>query len=575
MPTRRRTAGTPARPWPRAPRPRRGLRRRGGTALLLAALCATPAAAVAGRPDTGRPDAPVERVRLELPLALLDRGLALLEPLAWPRQRALISLAASAGLGFDPLRPGAWTGAGLSGAGSLLLSLRDPGSGWHLQLVAPVADAQRLDDLLGRARRWLPAIAGPALRPVVQADTPAQVRALLGSAGLHDARRWLERRPRLLALRLGSRFVVLVQRQQRQLIVDLLAVAPRPAARGALAALEEPSTTAGSAAPATALLWASAAGLPLLARAGEDLGLLRPTLAPAVRAAHSDCHLVERVFHESALRELRLEFSPDGARPLSLTWTGPGSAVVSRHLLARDDGLALPGTGGAVAAGSFYLDSGRQLRSMPRSSALTRGAHHMLRKGQRCLGSEILPAVFAWPELLAALLDDVAAVGPRAALIVDSLRNLSVAVRRLRHTARPAIWAGLASVDAPAAAALRELYDLIFGRRALHRTGAHQYTLWGRGPLRGVEWGAPERQLIGFGGGHGEGAVAWFLARQAGPGSAAPPLAEAVVDLAALARQAGVPSPVLALLLPAPRPAALHARLDVTAGAISLTALLR
>jgi hypothetical protein len=395
----------------------------------------------------------------------------------------LVSLASASSLGFDALARAGWRSIGVDDTHPLLVALAPvdataPGALWHFRVVARVADPLPF-------AAW--AVRIPLLGDPWQAARPVR-GALASLLGLADARaeaaaaRSLTARGTIAVGAIPSLGALLmVRRAGAYAAVDLIRPAiPLAWARdGAriLARLDPPAAGA-------ALGDRTSPGARALGRPGLVLWTQPGRLFDAVLAWRRPTAAC------GGLRELALRTTLlDGAATLRIAprqvalevvWSAASGGPLATAWPTAEDGLVGPPLrAGAILAASLYLAGSDRLRELPRPALVAEGWVPLWRRARGCgaMARAVLVS-FAWPELAAQWLDEVAAVAPQAARLVGSLRNIGFAARRVSASDRRLWHAVLESSLAPAARATAEsIFDAVFGgRSAARRPRAH--TAW-------------------------------------------------------------------------------------------------
>lgn len=462
--------------------------------------------------------------------AVADLGAAL--P-AGTSTRNLIAAGAAAVTGFNPLVARGWTGAGFTDGPMLLqiaaIDARAAWSAgrasaaaplWRHRLVARAADPAAAVATLGRAL---------ALRDRVrpgQGDEEALVALLDVPAGRAPAvDRRLARAGVLFLARLpGAGALVLVHAHDSIVVVDVLV----PFAGGPLRWQTHAQALRRRTLPPRAVRNAEL-------RAPLAVWLRPRPLVAAIEAAdwedsepgslarrHSRCRPLRAVAQQSSLAALAIDADVGrGAVSLRLRWTPRDVAALRTALATRADGVRAPSPTLALSA-VLRLAGTAGLRALARPPLLADRWEAPLESARDC-GVAALPALiaFAWPELAGLFLDELAAVDPSAALLLDHIGNVAVAARRIATTFGDTEGIAEASVRPGARALVAGWFDVLFADRR-DRGGARS---WGRGPLRGYQ----REGIFGFAAGGGAGALP-------APSSPAPTpgIAIAHVELAAL-----------------------------------------
>lgn len=388
----------------------------------------------------------------------------------------LVSLASAAALGFDPLSPAGWRAVGLDPERPVLLALAPadptaPRALWHLRAVALVAEPRAFAEwavripMLGPTWRVAPA----GQRSADRAAHP--LAAILGGdprreAGL--ARELVARGAVAAGLAPAPGALLLVRKVGPFAVIDAFA----PAAAGRLVwaedgpeildRLEPGPSLGGRTGPAAAVI--SRAGLAVWVR---PAGLLDAALTWARPPA--SCLAFRDVAPRTALTDgaAALRVAPHQLAVDVTLAIAPG-APLGAAFPALDEGLAgaNPRRGEILSAALFLAGTDR-LRSLPRPALVRSGWVSLWRRARPCgLGLRAILLGFAWPELSAQWLDDVADTAPQAAALVGALRNAGFAARRVSALDRRGWDAVLEASFAPAGRAPAEaILDGIFGGR--------------------------------------------------------------------------------------------------------------
>jgi hypothetical protein len=391
----------------------------------------------------------------------------------------------SAGLiGFDPLSPAGWRSAGLDPDRPVVAALSSvdptaPRGLWHVRVVARIADARAFAG-------WTVRI--PRLDSIWRADAAdpgaPSLAAMLGVNPAAEA---------ALARDLGARgtiavgaataagVLVFVRRSGPHAVVDAFASAA--AARlswsqdgEAIRALLGPPRRAFAAREGAAARVLAGSGL---AAWGQPAGLLDAILAWT--RPPSGCLALRDVAPRTALTDgaaaLRL-----GSHQISLglTLAHASGAPLASAFQTVDDGLAgaNPRTGQILSA-SLFLAGTDRLRAIPRPALIEAGWVSLWHRARPCgQGVRAVLLGFAWPELSAQWLHDVAEVAPQAAVLIGALRNVGLSARSVSATDRRAWDAVLEASLAHAGRAPAEaILDAVFGGRTDERR-PRPHTAW-------------------------------------------------------------------------------------------------
>jgi hypothetical protein len=457
----------------------------------------------------------------------------------------LATLAAATALGFDPLSRLGWRSVGLDSEQPVLVALgridpTAPRSVWHLRVIARVADP----GLFAQWAAHVP-VTGEPWRP--DRARRGELAPLLGidardAAAESDAARALAALDAVsvgAAARLGA--LLVVRRSGPFAVIDafapsvaqpitwardgewILAQLAGPASRRAL--IDRASAATRALAQPGVVLWTQAAGL-----FDAVLTWARP---PATCLAFRD--LLARTALSDGAAALRLT---PGQISLDLVWGG--SARAAHAWTTADDGLVGPPLrAGAILAASLYLGSTARLRGLPRPSLVDGGWVSLWRQVRTCgRHARVLLVGFAWPELAAQWLSDVASVSPQAARLVGGIRNIGFSARRVSAGDRRAWRAVLeGSLSHEAQAPARAIVDAIFGSRTSERR-PRPHTAWAGEYLHPYVLSRGRRGAVlgvAIGGDSREWRVAQPLAR--GRRAAGGVLAQVAGDAAAILRQ--------------------------------------
>ncbi len=471
------------------------------------------------------------------------------------------SAASTAVLGFDVLTPRSWSTAGLDPAAPILGSIAaldlaaaeravtSGGAGanhvfWRTRIALMSSDRNRAEATVRKLARLAPGMCE------VNVSSAACVATAFASPAARGAAiaRALQRRG-VLAVGREPLFdqLVVVQLQSDVVLVDLLGafsaaafdwardkrsllrtLARKPGKKGLAARLGK-GAARRLAEPGT-VLWAQPEGLLSAFRARELAAVVRasPDWHPdrdALPSHDALCVDLGRTLASGAFADLALVTrlrSATGAKPRTfesrLEWgLRPGFSLAAA-LASKDDGLIdakwQVDKHGAVAAGAVFTRSLASFRALPRPTLLRGNLASTLRKLRRCGGSRAaLLFVFAWPQLVGQLLEEIAAIHPQAKTLVESARNTAFAVRRISTHKNALVAAAEQSFAKPADELLQGYLATVFGDVKQRKSASHSFRTWGRGPIRPYR-----RELAGlpvFGAGVAPRAVAWYLASPA------------------------------------------------------------
>jgi hypothetical protein len=458
----------------------------------------------------------------------------------------VVSLASASSIGFDATARAGWGSIGVDVDQPVFVALgaidpARPRALWHVRAVARLADGRLLADWAGRTT---------LLREAWRADRPVRgaLAALLGLAAdpraeAMAARALTERGAIAVGVSPSFGALVFVRRVGPYAALDAFALAEigridwtRDGA-AILARLDAPvrdaTMTERTAAGARALgrpglvIWTRPAGL-------FDAGVAwsrPPATCDRFRSLAAQTSLVDGAV---ALR------ASAGQVALDVVWgAAPGAPVTTAWSTADDGLLGPPLRGGAVLGASLYLAGTERLRAAQQPEQFSDGWVALWRGARGCgRTARALLLGFAWPEMAARWLSDVAAVSPHAARLVDSARNIGFAARRVSSSDRRGWQAVLEGSFGPAGIGpAQAVLDAIFGgRRAARRPRRH--TAWDGVYLRPYELARGKRGGI-IGVGIGDRARRWRLGQPV-TRSRRPPgrtLARAAADGPALLRQ--------------------------------------
>jgi hypothetical protein len=477
----------------------------------------------------------------------------------------LVSIGSAGALGFDLLSRPAWAVVGLDPARPFFVqvSLSRVGTR-HLRVVARIQDTL---DFTAWSRRV------PALnRMWTASDGVGDLGALLGTSGADtaEAARLLKGK-RIEVVGWSSLFkvFVLLRRDGNFMLADLFFPRGRGIdwsrdGTGMLARLDPPLAADSLAARRGAARLTGTAGLVAWTRPG---GLFDLLAQPSERA----CGDLAPAARDSGLADLglRLLLRRDRLHAEAVFGLADAKAPVAAALAIANDGVAGQRRAGAIAAGELRLRGVDRFRDLPRAPAIRAGWVPLWRRVRRCGGAiRIELLAFAWPELAAQWLEEVAALSPDAAALVSSVRNVGFAARKLslRDRRVAVAFAEVSILDRGKPVADAMLDALFAGGQTVRRPRRHQ--AWGGSTLRPYAIGARSPSIVGTG--FGEASRDWRLRfPRSDRRGASDEVGRLSADGAAVLRQL---APDLGRLAGLGKAAA--ARLGSVDGAITLTSLL-
>lgn len=458
----------------------------------------------------------------------------------------VVSLASATAIGFDALAAAGWGSIGIDVGQPVFVAIGaiDPSAAhalWHVRTVARVADGRPFADWAGRTS---------LLREPWRADRPVRgaLASLLGLAGdpraeAIAARALTERGAIAVGVSPSFGALLFVRRVGPYAAIDAFALAEigrinwtRDGA-AILARLDAPARGA-------AMSERTGAGARALSRPGlvfwtRPEGLFDAAVAWSRPPA--SCEAFRALAGQTALTDGAIAMRvAAGQVALDVVWgAAPGAPLTSAWTTA-DDGLLGPTLRrGAVLGASIYLAGTDRLRGIPRPELVQDGWMPLWRRARSCgRTARALLLGFAWPEITAQWLGDVAAVSAPAARLVAAARNIAFAGRRVSASDRRAWQAVLEGSLAPGGMGPAEsVLDAVFGgRRTTRRPRRH--TAWDGGYLLPYTLSRGKRGGV-IGVGIGDRARRWRLDQPLSrPRRTAPrALARAAADGPALLRQ--------------------------------------
>lgn len=236
---------------------------------------------------------------------------------------------------------------------------------------------------------------------------------------------------------------------------------------------------------------------------------------------------------------LTLRVKPNGLEA-SAVWSVRPGAPIAGALATVDDGLVDLSAADAPFMLVLYLKGAAGLRALPRTPVLA-DVNRMTESTVECgFAAASLVTLFAWPELAALSLDQLAAQGAGWNAFMEKIRNGAIVMRTL---ALESWWTSsgvmVGSFDS---AYLHDWFSEQLGKPSKRTVGQRSVDIWR--PQRGSAWGFASKRggstLYGIAFGAPE-SLDWFWGRPSPtPAPGAPSYAALVkMDLPALLAQAG------------------------------------
>lgn len=416
----------------------------------------------------------------------------------------LASIGSAGALGFDLLSRAGWPVVGLDPARPFFVQVSPAAGGLrHARAVAAIGDPA---DLTAWVRRV------PALdRAWLAQGGGGDIGSLLGikTGAVDVAKALAKKKVEVVGWSSVLKVYAFLRRDGGFLVVDLFVLRGRALdwardGQAVMARLDPPKKSlVGRRGVAS---WTGKPGVVVWTRPGGVFDLLAD---PAERA----CADLAPASRESGLTDLALLLRRSRTSlELDLAYGIAEGSQLPPALAIVDDRLATTRPADAVLTATLYSGSLDKLRALPRAPAIRAGWVPLWRRVRNCgpaVRAEL--EVFAWPELLAQWLDEVARLSPDAAALVASVRNLGLAARSisLKDIRTSLGFAEVSLVDGGKPAA-EGLLDALFGARKPGRR-PQRHTAWGRGALRPYVLGP--RGLATVGVALGERSLTWRLRR--------------------------------------------------------------